>query len=40
MENKDDLICEIGILGGNDKERNIIYFVSFVHYEYIWLVLR
>ncbi len=30
MENKGYLICEVGILEGNDKERNKIYFVSFV----------
>ncbi|HIS38482.1 MAG TPA: hypothetical protein IAB45_03120 [Candidatus Onthousia faecavium] len=30
MENRGYSICEVGSLGGNDKERNKIYFVSFV----------
>ena len=30
MENRGYLICEVGSLGGDDKERNKIYFVSFV----------
>ena len=30
MENRGYSIYEVGNLGGNDKERNKIYFVSFV----------
>ena len=39
MENRGYSIYEVGNLGGNDKERNKIYFVSFVH-AYKWQKLE